>query len=181
MDRIDKNYNIVGVIKSQICSAIVNSESVRKALDFKGVDCTDFDPEDPFSLIYNCVVPWIQHPETISTTEALIFVGVRLLENYKNPYLLNANVSILCSVDKDDMKTSTGFFREDLLKNGAICYTKTDLIADEVTKCVSELSGTWIGDVEVIESLEYAMSATRYVRNLTLRLKDVNIGKLMQI
>lgn len=180
MNYMDINYNTVGVIKSQLCSAIVNSENVRKALDFKGANCRDYDPEDPFTLIHNCVIPYIQYPETIETTEPLVFVGVKISENTRNPYLFNAIVNILCSVDKDDMKTSVGYFRKDLLENGCVCYTRADWIADEIVKCLSSLSGTWIGDIDTIESNEYAMSSTRYARNIVFRLKDVNIGKLFQ-
>ena len=180
MGDIDIKYNVIGVIKSQICSAIVNSESVRKALDFKGSNCEDYDPDDPFTLIHNCVIPWFQHPDTITTTEPLVFVSVKTSENARNPYLLNATATIICSVDKDDMRTTAGYFREDLLEKGCICYTRADWIADEVIKCISELQGTWIGDIDVIESTEYAMSNTRYARSLGFRLKDVNIGKLIQ-
>jgi hypothetical protein len=182
MENMDMNYNVVGVIKSQVCSSIVNSESVRKALDFKGVgeNCKDYDSDDPFTLIYNCVIPWLQHPDTITTTEPLVFVGVKTSENSRNPYLLQATVTIICSVDKDDMRTSVGYFRNDLLENGCVCYTRADWIADEIIKCISSLKGTWIGDIENIGSPEYAMSSTRYARSLEFRLKDVNIGKLIQ-
>lgn len=180
MGYMDIKYNAIGVIKSQLCSAIVNSESVRKALDFKGVNCDDYDPDDQFSLIHNCVIPWLQHPDTITTTEPLIFIGVKTSENAKNPYLLNATATIVCSVDKDDMRTTTGYFRDDLLENGCVCYTRADWIADEIIKCISSISGTWIGDIDVIESVEYAQNNTRYNRSLGFRLKDINIGKLMQ-
>ena len=69
---------------------------------------------------------------------------------------------------------------EDLLENGCICYTRADWIADEITKSISLLKGTWIGDIENIESTEYGLNSTRYVRNIVFRLKDVNIGKLIQ-
>ena len=180
MDYMDINYNIVGVIKSQICSMIANSENVRKAIDFKGTNCKDYDPDDPLTLVHNCIIPWLQNPETITTTEPLILVGVKINENVRNPYLLNAIVSIMCTVDKDDMKTSAGYFREDLLENGCICYTRADWIADEIMKSLSLLKGTWIGDIENIESTEYGLNSTRYVRNIVFRLKDVNIGKLIQ-
>ncbi len=180
MKKMDVKYNAIGVIKSQICSAIVQSEAVRNALDFKGTDCNDYDPDDPFTLIHNCVIPWLQHPETITTTEPIVFVGVKASENSRNPYLLSATVTIICSVDKDDMRTTTGYFREDLLENGCICYTRADWIADEIIKCISSIQGTWIGDIEVVNSSEYAISNTRYGRNLEFRLRDVNIGKLMQ-
>ncbi len=180
MEQMDIKYNVIGVIKSQLCSAIVQSEAVRKALDFKGKNCDDYDPDDPFTLIHNCVIPWLQYPETITTTEPLVFVGVKTSENPRNPYLSSVTVTIVCSVDKDDMKTDAGYFREDLLEQGCICYTKADWIADEIIKCVSSLKGTWIGDIENIESPEYAMSSTRYARSIGFRLKDVNIGKLMQ-
>lgn len=180
MEHIDIKYNVVGVVKSQICSSIVQSENVRNAIDFKGELCEDYDADDPFTLIHNCVIPWLQYPDTITTTEPLVFVGVKIAENIKNPYLSTATVTIICSVDKDDMKTSVGYFREDLLKNGCICYTRVDWIADEIIKCISELEGTWIGDIEVIESPEYAMSSTRYARSIMFRLKDMNIGKLIQ-
>lgn len=177
---MDIKYNVIGVIKSQLCSAIVQSESVRKALDFKGSGCKDYDPDDPFTLIHNCVIPWLQYPETVTTTDPLIFVGVKTSENPRNPYLSSVTVTIVCSVDKDNMKTNAGYFRGDLLEKGCICYTRADWIADEIIKCVSALKGTWIGDIENIESPEYAMSSTRYARNIGFRLKDVNIGKLMQ-
>lgn len=180
MDNIDIKYNVIGVIKSQICSSIVQSEGVRKALDFKGAFSDDYDIDDPFSLIYNCVIPWLQYPDTITTTEPLVFVGVKASENVRNPYVSTATVTIICSVDKDDMRTSTGYFRKDLLQNGCVCYTKVDWIADEIIKCVSEIQGTWIGDIEVVESPEYAMSSTRYARSVIFRLKDINIGKLIQ-
>lgn len=177
---MDTNYNAIGVIKSQLCSTIANSEKVRKAIDFKGSQCDDYDPDDPFTLIYNCVIPYLQYPDTIETTEPLIFFGVNTSENTQNPYLLNAIVSIICSVDKDDMRTSAGYFREDLLENGCICYTRADWIADEIVKSISSLSGTWVGDIDNIESIEYAMTNTRYARKLSFRLKDVNMGKIIQ-
>ena len=68
MNYMDINYNIVGVIKSQICSTIANSENVRKAIDFKGTNCKDYDPDDPLTLVHNCIIPWLQNPETITTT-----------------------------------------------------------------------------------------------------------------
>ena len=180
MDYMDINYNAIGVIKSQICSTIANSENVRKAIDFKGIQCDDYDPDDPLTLVYNCIIPWLQNPDTITTTEPLIFIGVKIAENIRNPYLLNAVVSIMCTVDKDDMRTRAGYFREDLLENGCICYTRADWIADEIAKSISLLKGTWIGDIENIESTEYGLNSTRYVRNIVFRLKDVNIGKLIQ-
>lgn len=177
---MDINYNTVGVIKSQICSTIANSENVRKAIDFKGSQCDDYDPDDPLTLIHNCVIPYLQYPDTIETTEPLVFVGVNTSENISNPYLLNAIVSIMCTVDKDDMRTRAGYFREDLLENGCICYTRVDWIADEIVKSISSLCGTWVGDIENIESIEYAMTNTRYARKISFRLKDVNIGKILQ-
>lgn len=180
MQYMDTKYNTIGVIKSQICSAIVNSESVRKAIDFKGNNIDDYDPDDPFSLIHTCVFPYLQNPDVITTTEPLIFVGVELTRNNRNPYLINAIATIVCSVDKDDMKTPTGYFREDLLESGCICYTRTDWMADEIVKTVSFLKGTWIGDIEIVESTEKTMSNTRYCRIVSLKLQDVNIGALMQ-
>lgn len=180
MHKMDINYNVIGVIKSQLCSAIVQSEAVRRALNFNGEKCDDYDPDDPFTLIHNCVIPWLQHPETITTTEPLIFVGAKVSENVRNPYLTNVIVTIVCSIDKDNMKTTEGYFRKDLLEKGCICYTRADWIADEIIKSISSLAGTWIGDIETYESTEYAMSSTRYARSITFRLKDVNIGKLIQ-
>lgn len=180
MEPIDIKYNTIGVVKSQICSAIVNSEDVRTALDFKGTGCPDYDEDDPMTLIHNCVIPWLQHPETIKTTEPIIFVGVQAIGNTRNPYLSNITVTIICSVDKDHMKTPAGYFRDDLLQNGCVCYTRADWIADEIAKAISLLKGTWIGDIELIESTERTMSSTRYCRVLGLKLKDVNIGKLLQ-
>lgn len=180
MDYMDINYNTIGVVKSQICSTIVNSESVRKAIDFKGDNIDDYDPDDPFSLIHTCVFPYLQNPDVITTTDPLVFVGVELTRNSRNPYLMNVITTIVCSADKDDMKTSAGYFRDDLLENGCICYTKVDWMADEIIKTVSSLKGTWIGDIEVIESTEKAMSNTRYCRIVGLKLQDVNMGKLLQ-
>lgn len=180
MEKMDIKYNVIGVIKSQLCSSIVQSEDVRKALNFNGTNCDDYDPDDPFTLIHNCVIPWLQYPETITTTEPLVFVGVKTIENVRNPYLTTATVTIICSVDKDNMRTTTGYFRKDLLEKGCICYTRADWIADEIIKCISAQQGTWIGDIDVVESPEYAMSSTRYARSIAFRLKDVNIGKLIQ-
>ena len=177
MENIDIKYNAIGVIKSQICSTIAQSENVRKALNYQG---ENYDEDDPLSLIYNCIMPYLQYPETLTTTEPLLFVGVQTVENTRNPYLLNATVNIICVVDKDDMRTSQGYFRNDLVENGCVCYTKTDWIADEIIKCLSSFSGTWIGDIDNIESKEYAMNNTRYARSLNFRLKEVNIGKLIQ-
>lgn len=179
MDNIDIKYNAIGVLKSQICSTIANSENIRKALNFNGASCENFDADDPLSLIYNCIIPWLQHPDTITTTDPLIFVGIKVSENVKVQYLLNATVTIICSVDKDDMRTTEGFFGQDLLKNGSVCYTKVDWLCDEIIKCISAISGTWIGDVETIESTEYAMNNTRYARSLGFRLKDINMGRLL--
>lgn len=180
MDKIDIKYNTIGVIKSQICSAIANSNDIRTALNFSGKNYDDYDPKDPLSLIYTCIIPWLQHPDTITTTDPLIFVGVRVSENIKVQYLLNATVTIICTIDKDDMRTANGYFRQDLLDNGCVCYTKADWICDEIVKCISAMSGTWVGDIETIESTEYAMNSTRYARSLGFRLKDINIGKLVQ-
>lgn len=177
---IDIGYNAVGVIKSQLCAAIVQSERVRNALNFSGVNCDTYDPDDPLTLIHTCIMPYLQHPDTITTTDPLIFVGVRTSENIRNPYLLTASVTFIISVDKDNMRTQEGYFREDLLRNGYICYTKPDYIADEIIKCISAISGTWIGDISNIESTESAMSNTRYCRQLTFRLNEINIGLLMQ-
>lgn len=178
--KTDTNYNTIGVIKSQLCSAIVKSEAVRRALDFKGADCDNYDPSDPFTLIHNCVIPWLQYPETITTTEPMVFLGVKLSENPTNHCLSRVTVTILCSVDKSDMRTSEGYFRDDLLKKGCVCYTKVDHISDEIMKCISAIQGTWIGDIENIESAEYAMTTTRYCRSIVFRLLDVNVGVLMQ-
>lgn len=177
---MDTNYNTIGVVKSQICSAIVNSDSVRKAIDFKGSGIDDYNPDDPFSLIHTCVFPYLQDPDVITTTEPLVFVGIELTRNNSDSYLINVIATIVCSVDKDDMKTSAGYFREDLLENGCICYTRVDWMTDEIIKTISSLRGTWIGDIEVIESTEKAMSSTRYCRIVGLKLQDVNIGKLLQ-
>ena len=180
MDKMDTNYNVIGVIKSQLCAMIANSEKVREALDYKGSNSKDYDPEDPLSLIYNCIFPYLQHPETITTTEPLVFVGTKLSENPRNPYLVNTIVNIVCNVDKDDIRTRKGYFRKDLLEMGCLCYTKPDWVIDEIIKCLSSFKGTWIGDIENVETTEYAMNNTRYVREVVFRLKDVNIGKLLQ-
>lgn len=180
MEYMDINYNVVGVVKSQLCSTIVQSENVREALDYKGSNTDEYDPEDPFTLIHNCVIPCLQYPKTVTTTEPLIFVGIKLTENVRNQYLTNAIATIICAIHEKDMRTTKGYFREDLLEQGCICYTKADWVADEIIKCISSLAGTWIGDIETIESDEYAMSDSRYARRINFRLKDVNIGKLMQ-
>ena len=128
MDYIDIKYNVIGVIKSQLCSAIVNSESVRKALDFKGSNCEDYDPDDPFTLIHNCIIPWFQHPDTITTTEPLVFVSVKTSENARNPYLLNATATIICSVDKDDELLVIGKEQVTRVKADEITIAKDRLV-----------------------------------------------------
>ena len=179
---MDLNYNVLGVVKSQICSVIANSENVREALDFSGENCKyDYDKDDPMTLMYNCIIPWLQNPDVIETTDPVILVGVELRYNNQNPYLYNANVTIECVADKDHLKTNKCYVRQDLLDKGDIvCYTRVDWLADEIIKCISNLKGTWIGDVQLISSPEGAMSITRYTRNINLKLEDVNIGKIIQ-
>lgn len=182
MGYMDLNYNATSVIKSQICSALINSEGVREALDFKGANCKyDYDEEDPMTLMYNCIIPWLQDPDVIETTEPVILVGVELRYNSANPYTYNATVIIECVADKDHLKTNKSYVRQDLLDRGdIICYTRVDWIADEVVKCLSAQQGTWLGDIEVVSSPESPLSQTRYTRIVNLRLKDINIGKILQ-
>ncbi len=177
MNYIDPVYDPIGVVKSQLCSAIINSEEVRNALDYKG---EGYDPEDPFSLMYSCVLPYLQHPDVITTTEPLIFVGIDAVGHRTNMCISNLTATVVCSVDKDDMRTQKGFYRNDLLDNGCINYTKPDLIGSEVIKAVASLKGTWIGDIQLVSSVEKPMSLTRYCRTIGFSLIDINVGGLLQ-
>lgn len=183
MENMYYSYNTVGVIKSQICSALANSEAVREALNYTGVNAKyEYDEEDPMTLIYNGIIPFLQDPDVIETTDPVILVGVELRANGSDPYLYNATVDIVCTVDKDHLRTQKSYNRQDLLERdgGFVCYTRADWIADEVVKCLSKHKGTWIGDIEVIDSAETPMSQTRYCRHIKLRLYDVAIGKDIQ-
>lgn len=168
------NYSVRTKIKSQIIANLCDNEKIIKILDYKPISPEDkkkYDPDDSWSLVGLCIMPYLKKPETITTTQTLILVGVDVTHSYQNPMLFNAMASIVVLVDDSEMINSTE----------VIGYTKVDKLSDEIMKSVAEMNGTWIGDVVVSQIKEYAMSTSdRYAVEISLSLRDVNMAYELQ-
>lgn len=171
-------YSATGVIKSRLCALIAKSEVVREALQYKGLEASEpFDTEDPLTYIWNCIYPFLKDPDTITTVDPHILVGVDTQQNPSNPLLWDCCITLYVVINNDDMKTDKAFIREDLLEDGIICMTKADYVTDAILQAVTEdKSKTWIGDIYNISTSELALNnPAHYARKITLYTKEVNL------
>lgn len=174
-----ENYNPIGVTKSRICSIIANSERCRKVIDYKGTDATNpYDPEDPMTLMWNCIYPCIKDITTITTVDPQILIGVNSQRAGSDPRQVRLTVTIIIVVDYQDNHTDISYVRDDLAEKGIVCYTKVDAIADEIIKALSsEQSITWIGDIIVNNNDELVIDKmNHYARRIQLTVPEINIG-----
>lgn len=157
---------------------IANSQEVRKVLNYKGTDAREpFDPEDPMTYIWNCIFPFLKDPDTITTAEPQVLIGVNTAANATDPRLTNCCITIYVVINNDDMKTDVAYVREDLLSDGIVSITKADLVTEAILKALTnEESKTWIGDIYDISTSELSLNnAVHYARRITLYTKEVNL------
>lgn len=171
-------YDPIGVTKSRVCCLLAKSEEVRKALDYKGIDAAyPYDPKQPLTLIWNCIVPILKDPDTITTKDPQILVGIESQFDFNDPrsQILYGTINII--IDNNDVRTNIRYLREDLLEDGVCAYTKADLIAHAVRQALAaQPSKTWIGDIEFLESNEGATNNTlHYGRSIKFKIKEVNL------
>ena len=174
-------YDPIGVTKSRVCTLLARSQVVRDALDYR---CTDgqykdeYDPENPLTLIWNCIIPVLKDPDTITTSDPQILVGVESQADFADPRLSNLYITIVIVVDNTDLRTNIRYMRKDLMEHGGVsAYTKADVIARAIRQAlVSQESITWIGDIVFLESSEGATNnTTHYSRVIKFRIKEVNL------
>lgn len=171
-------YSVTGTIKSRICSMIANSQAVRDALQYKGLEASEpFDVDDPMTYVWNCIYPFLKDPDTITTTDPHILVGVDTSQNISDPSLWDCCITIYVVVNNDDMKTDKAYIREDLLEEGVVYMAKADLITDAILRAITaEPSKTWIGDIYNISTNELSLNnPAHYARKITLYTRDVNL------
>ncbi|MCM1333456.1 MAG: hypothetical protein NC084_06225 [Bacteroides sp.] len=103
-------------------------------------------------------------------------MGVDTQFNPQNPGILNCYITIVIVINYDDMKTEKGYVREDLLEDGVVCYTKADLIAEEILMALAEdPSKTWIGEIRLSSSEEASLNnSAHYARKLHLYVQEIN-------
>lgn len=157
---------------------IVNSNKVRDALKYNGTDAREpFDPSDPMTYMWNCVYPFLKDPDSITTADPQVLVGVNTVTNAVDSRLINCCVTIYVVINNDDMKTDSAYIREDLLADGIVNITKADLVTDAILEALtSEDSKTWIGDIYDISTSELSLNnAVHYARRITLYTKEVNL------
>lgn len=171
------DYSIVSVTKSRVCSAIANSEEIREILDYKGLDAIyPYDSTNPKTLLWNCIYPALKDPDTITTSDPQILVGVDVDLNQNDPRSVFLIITVVIVVNYTDMKTDYQYVREDLLVDGILKDTKTDRLATEISRVLSKCkSKTWIGDIALISSDEGSLNnATHYARTLKFGVREVN-------
>lgn len=174
LNKISEDHSVRTKIKSQILANLCDNEKIVKILNYKPITPEDkkkYDPDDPWSLVGICIMPYLKKPETITTTQTLILLGVDVSHSYQSPMLFNATASIIVLADDSEMMNYTE----------VIGYTKADKLTDEIIKSVAKMNGTWIGDVIVSQIKEYSMSTTdRYAVEINLSLRDVNMAYELQ-
>lgn len=174
-------YDPIGVTKSRVCTLLARSQAVRDALDYKCEDGQykdEYDPDNPLTLIWNCIIPVLKDPDTITTADPQILVGIESQADFADPRLSNIFGTIVIIVDNSDLRTNVRYIREDLIEHGGVCaYTKADLIAHAVRQALaSQESITWVGDIVFLESSEGATNnTTHYSRVIKFRIKEVNL------
>lgn len=174
-------YDPIGVTKSRICTLLARSKEVRDALDYKCMDGQykdEYDPNNPLTLIWNCIIPVIKDPDTITTADPQILVGVDTDTDVEDPRLSDLYCTIVVVCDNNDLRTNVRYIREDLIENGGICaYTKVDVITHAIRQAlVSQESISWIGDIIFLNTAEGATNnTTHYGRTIRFRVKDVNL------
>lgn len=173
------DYSPVSVTKSRICTAIANSETIREILNYKGLDpLYTYNPDEPLTLLWNCIYPALKDPDTITSADPQILVGVDADTDMDDPRTVWLTITIIIVVNYADMKTNYQYVREDLLEDGILKDTKTDRLATEITKTLAKnRSKTWIGDLKLVSSREGALNnATHYARTLVYNVKEINDG-----
>lgn len=170
-------YDPIGVTKSRVCTLLIKSEGFREAVGYTGKAQKDntYDPEEPMTLMWNCVFPFLKDPDTITTTDPQILVGVDSALNVCDPRTQTLFINILIVLDNDDLRTNRRYIRDDLIGDGIVAYTKADDIAKEIKLALSsQESKTWLGDVEFIESAEGSTNhAVHYHRSLRFKVKEI--------
>lgn len=172
-------YDPIGVTKSRICSIIINSKEIRDALAFNGKEnqnAWDYDPEEPMTLMWNCVYPILKDPDTITTSQPQILVGVSARRNAANPDTQYLTGTIMIILSNDDLRTNVRYLRDDLIEDGIIAYTKADYLAYLIKKALSaDRSKTWIGDIQFTSSEEGATNnQTHYGRTVQFIIEEIN-------
>lgn len=174
-------YDPIGVTKSRVCCLIAKSQAVRDALDYQCIDGQykdEYDPSNPLTLIWNCIIPVLKDPDTITTADPQILVGIESQVDFTDPRLSNIFGTIVVVVDNNDLRTNIRYLRKDLIEKAGVCaYTKADVIAYAIKQALaSQESITWIGDIMFLESSEGATNnTTHYSRVIKFKLKEVNL------
>ena len=170
-------FDPIGITKSRIAGLLASSEEVREALQYKGLDAQDpYDPNDPSTLIWNCIIPVLKDPDTITTSDPQILIGVESDNDMDDPRRLWLYVTIVIIVDNTDMRTDIRYVREDLLKDGICAYTKPDYVSAMIKQAIAkDKSITWVDDVVFLGETEGATNnTTHYGRTIKFRISEIN-------
>ena len=179
MDEYIGFYDPIGITKGRICGLIAKSEAVRKALDYQAKDAPykdEYDPDDPMTLIWNCIIPTLKDPDTITTADPQILVGIDSARNLDDPRTITLYGTIVVVVNNEDLRTNIRYIRPDLVEQGLCAYTKPDAIAREIRQALAAPESiSWIGDIQFIESTEGSVNnTTHYSRVLKFMVREVN-------
>lgn len=174
-------YDPIGVTKSRVCCLLAQSKAVRDALDYQCLDGQykdEYDPDNPLTLIWNCIIPVLKDPDTITTADPQILVGAESQADFSDPRRSNIYVTIVIIVDNNDLRTNVRYIRQDLIEQAGVCaYTKADLIAHAVRQALAaQQSITWIGDIVFLDNTEGATNnTTHYSRVVKFKVQEVNL------
>lgn len=172
-------YDPAIVTKNRICAIIAQSDSVRAALNYKGIDAKyDYNPEDPLSLVWNCIVPALKDPDTITTADPQILVGIRTQDNENDPRTVWCLVTVVVVINYSDLRSDYQYRREDLMYEGISDASKPDAIAHYIVEALaSDESKSWIGDIKLVDRDEGSLNnSMHYAVTLQFEVRDINIG-----
>lgn len=172
-------YDPIIVTKNRLCTILAQSEEVRNALDYKAIDVEkSYDPEDPLTLVWNCIYPVLKDLDTITSSDPQILIGLNSSPSYIDPRKIECTGSIIIVVHNNDLSSPEQFLREDLAKDGFCAASKADVIAHYVIKALSsQESRTWIGDIQWGLREEGALNnSMHYAVTLQFMLQEINIG-----
>lgn len=164
----------ISKIKTQVCSAIANSEKVQKIIGQNGISCKD----------YNNLIPCLYHHNQDIGHMPMIFVGTGVSYDFFNWKInsdhtkqyptVNAEIKIVCAIDKSNIGISENNKKEGLLEENAIC-TKLDLLADEIIECITKLNDNCFGRLDLIKTYEKEIIYPYYSREIIIKLSDINM------
>lgn len=169
----------ISKIKTQVCSAIANSEKVKRILGQNEIICKD----------YNTLIPCLYHHHNRADIDyiPLILVGVDVSYDFFNWKInsdhtkqyptINADIKILCLINTSTIGISDNYYIDGLLEENAIC-TKLDLLADEIIECITKFNDNCFGRLDLIKTFEQKIDYPYYSREIIIKLSDINIADI---